>query len=170
MDVLIANMEKLKHLPHQFNNMQKQLACMTEEMQGIKLHNLETENKKLKQQNVHLENQVLHLGNQINDLEQYGRRQNLEIQGVAMNDDQETPQELELKVLSVLQHMDGSIDKDDIDVMHRLGSRKNKKTQKQDMPPIIVRFISRKKRNTLFKAKKNLKDAKFDFLSSKDFF
>jgi len=60
MDVLIANMENLKHLPHQLNNMQKQLACMTEEMQGIKLacmteemqgiklamHNLETENKK----------------------------------------------------------------------------------------------------------------------------
>jgi len=34
-----------------------------------------------------------------------------------MNDNQETPQELELKVLSVLQHMDGSIDKDDIDVI-----------------------------------------------------
>ena len=84
--------------------MHKQLACMTEEMQGIKLamHNLETENKKLKQQNVHLENQVLNLGNQINDLEQHGRRQNLEIQGIAMNDDQETPKELELKVLSVL--------------------------------------------------------------------
>jgi len=82
------------------------------------MHNLETENKKLKQQNVHLENQVLNLGNQINYLEQYGRRQNLEIQGVAVNDDQETPQELELKVLPVLQHVDGSIDKDDIDVMH----------------------------------------------------
>jgi len=173
MDVLISNMENLKHLPHQLNNMQKQLACMTEEMQGIKLamHNLETENKKLKQQNVHLENQVLNLGNQINDLEQYGRRQNLEIQGVAMNDDQETPQELELKVLSVLQHVDGSTDKDDIDVMHRLGPRKIKKTQKQDMPPsIIVRFISRKKRNALCKARKNLKDAKCDFLSSKGVF
>ena len=64
----------------------------------------------------------------------------------------------------------GSTDKDDIDVMHRLGPRKNKKTQKQDMPPIIVRFISRKKRNALFKARKNLKDAKFDFLSSKGVF
>jgi len=39
----------------------------------------------------YLENQVFNVGNQINDLEQYGRRQNLEIQGVAMNDDQETP-------------------------------------------------------------------------------
>ena len=36
MDDLIANMENLKHLPHQLNNMHKQLACMTEEMQGIK--------------------------------------------------------------------------------------------------------------------------------------
>jgi len=63
------------------------------------------------------------------------------------------------------------LNKDDIDVMHRLGPRKNKKTQKQDMPPyIIVRFISRKKRNTLFKARKNLKDAKFDFLSFKGVF
>jgi len=57
MDILIANMDILKHLPHQLNNMQKQLVCMIEEMQGIKLamHNVETENKKLKQQNVHLE-------------------------------------------------------------------------------------------------------------------
>jgi len=38
----------------------------------------------------------------------------LEIQGVAMSDDQETPQELEMKVLSVLQHVDESINKDDI--------------------------------------------------------
>jgi len=38
------------------------------------------------------------------------------------------------------------------------------------MPPIIVRFISRKKRNALFKARKNFKDAKFDFLSSKGVF
>jgi len=107
----------------------------------------------------------------MNDLEQYGHRQNLEIQGVAMNDDQETRQELEMKVLSVLQHVDESIDKDDIDVMHRRGPRKNKETQKQYMPPsIIVRFISRKKRNALFKARKNLKDAKFDFLSSKGVF
>jgi len=37
MDLLITNIENLKHLPHQLNNMQKQLACMTEEMQGIKL-------------------------------------------------------------------------------------------------------------------------------------
>ena len=67
--------------------------------------------------------------------------------------------------------MDGSIDKDDIDVMHRLGPRKNKKIQKQDMPPsIIARFISRKERNALFKARKNLKGAKFDFLISKGVF
>ena len=66
--------------------------------------------QKLKQQNVHLENLVLNLGNQIKDLEQYSHRQNLEIQGVAMNDDQETPQELEMKVLSILQHVDGSVD------------------------------------------------------------
>jgi len=31
-----------------------------------------------------------------------------------MSDDQETPQELEMKVLSVLQHVDESINKDDI--------------------------------------------------------
>ena len=68
MDVLIANRENLKHLPHQLANMQKQLACMTEEMQGIKLvmQNHETENKKLRKQTVHPENQAFNLGNQIN--------------------------------------------------------------------------------------------------------
>ena len=71
------------------------VTCVYNLTSALSFANLETENKKLKQQNVHLVNQVLNLGNQINDLEQYGRRQNLEIQGVAMNDDQETPQELE---------------------------------------------------------------------------
>ena len=67
--------------------------------------------------------------------------------------------------------MEVLIDKDDIDVMHWLRLRKNKKTQKQDMPPsIIVRFISWKKKNALFKARKILKDVKFDFLSFKGFF
>jgi len=88
-----------------------------------------------------------------------------------MNDDQETPQELELKVLSVLQHVDGSIDKDDIDVMHRLGPRKKQEDSKTRYASFCYCEIHlQKERNALFKARKNLKDSKFDFLRSKGVF
>jgi len=56
----------------------------------------------------------------INDLEQYGRRQNLEIPGILMSDN-ENNAETENKVLTVLKKIDENISHDDIDIAHRLG-------------------------------------------------
>ena len=61
--------------------------------------------------------------------------------------------EVESKVLTVLKKIDGNISHQDIDVVHRLGISKKNKT-----PNIIVRFISSKTRNNIYKERKKLKN------------
>ena len=65
------------------------------------------------------------LDSNFNDLEQYGRRQNLEIHGIHMKDD-ESIAEVESKVLTVLKKIDENISHQDIDVVHRPGKSKKK--------------------------------------------
>ena len=70
-----------------------------------------------------------------------------------MNDD-ESIAEVESKVLTVLKKIDENISHQDIDVVHRLVKSKKNKT-----PNIIVRFISRKTRNIVYKERKKLENA-----------
>jgi len=83
-------------------------------------------------------------------MEQYGKRQNWKFME-HMSDD-ESNAEVENKVLTVLKKIDENISHQDSDVIHRLGA--SKKT-----PNIIVRFISRKTRNNIYKERKKLKNA-----------
>ena len=59
-----------------------------------------------------------------------------------------------LKVLTVLKKIDENTSHQDIDGVHRLGKLNKNKT-----PNIIVRFISRKTRNNIYKKRKKLKNA-----------
>jgi len=81
----------------------------------------------LREKNRSLEEKISSLDSDFNDLEQYGRRQNLEIHGTHMSDD-ESIVEVDSKVLTVLKKIDENISHQDIDVVHRLGKLK-KKTQ-----------------------------------------
>jgi len=69
-----------------------------------------------------------------------------------MSDD-ESIAEVESKVLTVLKKIDENISHQDIDVVHRPGKLKKNKT-----PNIIVRFISRKTRNNIYKERKKRKN------------
>jgi len=100
------------------------------------------------------------LDSQLNELERYGRRQNLKIHGISMPDN-ETNAEVEDKVLQVLTKIDITITKDAIDVVHRL-TEKPKTDQNKKCPSIIVRFIARKTRNNIYSSRKTLKSAEFD--------
>ena len=95
-------------------------------------------------------NKISSLEFDINDLEQYGRRQNLEIQGIPMSDN-ENDAETENKVLTVLKKIVENISHDDIDIAHRLGKSKTNKT-----PNIIVRFVFRRTRSNIYKEKKEI--------------
>jgi len=100
------------------------------------------------------------MDSQLDELEQYGRRQNLEIQGRPMPDN-ETNAEVEDKVLQVLKKMDTTITKDALDVVHRLRG-KPKTDQNKKCPCIIVRLIARKTRNNIYSSRKKLKSAEFN--------
>jgi len=96
-------------------------------------------------------NKISFLEFDINDLEQYGRKQNLEIQGIPMSNN-ENNSETESKVLTVLKKIDENTSHHDIDIAHRLGKSKTNKTSN-----IIVRFVSRRTRNNIYKERRKLK-------------
>ena len=73
------------------------------EMKGLR-----EENNSLREKNQLLENKISSLEFDINDLEQYSRRQNLEIQGIPMSDN-ENNAETENNVLTVLEKIDENI-------------------------------------------------------------
>ena len=89
--------------------------------------------------------------NAVRDFRNLGRRQNLEILGIPMSDN-ENNAVTESKVLTVLKKFDENISHDDIDISHRLGKSKTNKT-----PTIIVRFVSRRTRKNIYKERRILK-------------
>ena len=67
--------------------------------------------------------------------------------------DNESNAETESKVLTVLKKTDENISHDVIDIAHRLGKSKTNKTAN-----IIVRFVSRRTRNNIYKERRKLKN------------
>uniref|UniRef100_A0A8D9E972 Zinc finger DNA binding protein n=1 Tax=Cacopsylla melanoneura TaxID=428564 RepID=A0A8D9E972_9HEMI len=88
-----------------------------------------------------------------NKLEQYTRRNNLRIFGLK----EENKEDVEIKVLKVLnEKLNIPINKDDIEACHRTGRLDNAKGGRN----IIVRFVSRKVRDNVFRNKRLLKDTR----------
>lgn len=82
------------------------------------------------------------------ELQQYSRRNNLEIHGIP----EQVSENVNKIVMDVAKALDVELKDCDIDAAHRLPSRKT------DMPrPVIVRFVNRWKRDMLIGAKKKKK-------------
>lgn len=106
---------------------------------------LQEEKKKSSVKIAHLERENSELREQFNDLDQYGRNRNLEILGV-----EETVNEnLVAKLEEVAKVLEVSYETGDIDIVHRIPSKKKPS-------PIIVQFLSRRKRNEWLEKKKKL--------------
>ena len=69
-------------------------------------------------------------------LEQYSRRETIKVVGLKEEEGEDTEQ----KVLEIFKAVGGDITPADVSVVHRTGDRKRKGR------PILVRFVSRKKR------------------------
>ena len=104
-------------------------------LKDVIIKNLQIENQRLQTRLNDLENRVLSLEISGNHLEQYGRRHNLEITEIS---DDISDENLEVKVIEVLNEIQVDVSRSDIEACHRIGKSKNssKKT--------IVRFINRK--------------------------
>jgi len=79
-------------------------------------------------------------------LEQYGRRQNLELAGILFRDGEDTNK----MVMDVAKLIDVEISANQISTSHRLQAKKNDKSKNPAPPPIIVRCLSRDVKNKIY--------------------
>ena len=113
---LIINLEK--KLISRFDGVDKEIL----NLKDVIIKNLQLENQRLRTRVNNLENKVISLEISGNHLEQYGRRNNLEIPGIS---DDVSDQNLESKVVEVLNEIQVDVSRSDIEVCHRIGRSKN---------------------------------------------
>ena len=111
---------------------------------------LQEENKALKQEQVSLKAQVLRSANDLK-LEQYTRRDCLEIRGIPLPEDLRVEDTNNI-VLQLSQKMGIPLERNDISVSHRIRSSKASVD-----PAIIVKFVRREMRESLYRSRKRLK-------------
>ena len=134
---------------------------------------LQEENKALKEEHASLKAQVLSSANDLksvqkslNDLEQYTRRDSVEIRGIPLPEESQEEDTNEI-VLQLSQKMGIPLERKDISVSHRIRSRSSVDSA------IIVKFVRRELRERLYRARKRLKSittADFGFSVEKKIF
>jgi len=100
---LDSKTSRFESIPNQISNLASTLKAVPMNVEQLhkEIKGLKEENNSLRQKNQLLENKISSLELDINDSEQYGRRQNFEIQGIPMSDNANNS-ETESKVLTVL--------------------------------------------------------------------
>jgi len=99
---------------------------------------------------------------QLNQREQYQRLDNLRIHGLP-DEDKETIQDCQKKVEKFFVKDLGITEKIDISVAHRLG-----RPSEHYNRPVVVKLVKRRDKNTIFKARAKLRDAKSSIYISED--
>ena len=139
---LIINLEK--KMTSRFDGLDIELL----NLKDVIIKNLQVENERLRKKVNVLENKVLTLESEHNSLEQYGRQNNTEITGIP---DKVPDQNLEEKVVDILNEISVDVSPKDIEACHRVGVSENnsKKT--------IVRFINVKHAKKALTSRKNFR-------------
>ena len=134
---------KYEELKLQYGNLSKINKQQEQEIINLKCESTDLKNKGIKE------------ADKLDALEQYGRRQNLEIAGIPMIDSEDT----NALVIEVAKLLDVRISSDEISTSHRLMPSSRRKLDDEKQPPvIIVRFISRNIRNQLYSRRKMIKN------------
>ena len=137
--------------------MVKSLSTKYEKMEET-LGALQKENKALKQEHASLKAQALSSANDLksvqkslNDLQQYTRSDCLEVRGIPLPEESQEEDTNEI-VLQLSQKMDIPLERNDKSVSHRIQS-----TRTSVDPAIIVKFVRREMRGSLYRARKRMK-------------
>ena len=117
-------------------------------LKDVIIRNLQVENERLSKKVNVLESRILTVENEHNSLEQYGRRNNIEITGIP---DNVLDQNLEEKVVDILNEISVNVSPKDIEVCNRVGVWKNRSKK------TIVCFINRKHAKEVLTSKKILR-------------
>ena len=126
---LIINLEK--KILSRFDGLNKELL----NLKDVIIKDLQLENQRLRMKVKNLENKVMPLEINGNHLEQYGKRNNLEITGIP---DDVSDENLEEKVIQVLSEIQVNVSSSDVEACHRIGKSKNSPKK------ALARFINRK--------------------------
>ena len=139
---LIMNLEKTMLM--RFDGVDKELL----NLKDVVIKSLQIENQRLRSKVDNLEKKVISLEENGNLLEQYGRRNNLEITGIS-NETEDV--DLEGKVIEILDKIEVNVSSKDIEACHLIGKSKDnsKKT--------IIPFVNRKYAKKPLRNRKNLK-------------
>ena len=144
-ELINKNLEDIKKKLKKLDTMEK---SMTTQSKDIK--SLMTEMASVKQENANLKTEVNRLNYKVDELEQYGRRNNVEIHGIP-----EIPAENLPDILTKIGEKLGcEIQRSDIDVIHRLPGKDNKPR------PVIARLVRRSVRDALLKERFKLANVK----------
>ena len=106
-------------------------------MKDVIIKCLQDENTLLRSRCSKLEDKVVSLESSVNQVEQYGRRNNIVISGIP---DDVADDDLEDVVTSIMEDVDVIVKNGDIEACHRIG----KSDQKTSSKKTIVRFINHK--------------------------
>lgn len=92
---------------------------------------------------------------ELNDLEQYSRRNNIQIFGVPEDSSDENCEKIAMKILA--QNLQVEVNPTDIEAAHRVGKKIPERTNPR---PVIVRFVNRKDRDRVMMNKRKLKGSR----------
>lgn len=87
------------------------------------------------------------------ELEQYGRRECLEIKGIPVTQDEDT----DAIIIDIAAKIGVAIDRKEISVSHRNPGPPNSRSSTEYHPPIIVKFTRRNTRDNIYRARFKLK-------------
>ena len=113
---VIINLEK--KMTSRFDGLDNELL----NLKDVIIKNLQVENERLRKKVNVLEKKILTLESEHNSLEQYGRRNNIEIAGYP---DSVPDQSLEEKVVDILNEISVNVSPKDIEACHRVDVSKN---------------------------------------------
>ena len=119
---LIIKLEK--RILSRFDGLDKELL----NLKDVITKDLQVENQRLRMKVNNIENKVMSLEINGNHLEQYRRRDNLEITGIP---DDVSDENIEEKVIQVLSEIQVNVSISDIEACHRIGKCKNSSKKKK---------------------------------------
>ncbi|XP_078001141.1 uncharacterized protein LOC144453684 [Glandiceps talaboti] len=151
---LNEKVDKIPTLANKIDDLQASVEYISSffDMYKERMDRMEEDNKTLKDQLASATAKVTTMDRELQDLQQYTRRNNLEIHGI-----QEQPgEDTDALVMKVATAAGIRISQTDIDVSHRLPSRRQCSNTKPST--IIVRFTRRTVRSNIYNARKNIKN------------
>ncbi|XP_078342596.1 uncharacterized protein LOC144628373 [Oculina patagonica] len=157
--VLLQIKENTNHLNEEFEQLKTSFALQDKEISKLKETNsklfeantaLSTRIQKLKDAMESKDKKLKDIFNQQDSLEQYTRKNSLEIIGVPVMEEQSC----EDIVLTIASKLEVDLRPEDIEISHRL---KRKGPEDNTTSAIIVKFVSHKKKTELYRARVKLK-------------